>query len=76
MHGEIERHLERSGLAWTHLRRSQFMQVYFREVQTIVTEDAFYLPMGQQRLAPVDVAGIATVACWCARADTTATAPT
>src|SRR5262249_12397242 len=45
MHGEIERHLERSGLAWTHLRPSQFMQVYVREAQTIVKEDAFYLPM-------------------------------
>src|SRR5215470_970181 len=62
MHGEIERHLERSGLAWTHLRPSQFMQVYFREVQTIVNEDAFYLPMGDERLAPVDVADIAKVA--------------
>src|SRR5262245_8584105 len=62
MHGEIERHLERSGLAWTHLRPSQFMQVYFREVQTIVNQDAFYLPMGHQRLAPVDVADIAQVA--------------
>ena len=62
MHGEIERHLERSGLAWTHLRPSQFMQVYFREVQTIVNEDAFYLPMGHERLAPVDVADIAKVA--------------
>ena len=41
MHGEIERHLQRSGLAWTHLRPSQFMQVYFREVHTIVNEDAF-----------------------------------
>jgi len=62
MHGEIERHLERSGLAWTHLRPSQFMQVYFREVPTIVNEDAFYLPMGHERLAPVDVADIAKVA--------------
>jgi uncharacterized protein YbjT (DUF2867 family) len=61
-HGEIERHLEGSGLAWTHLRPSQFMQVYFREVQTIVNQDAFYLPMGRERLAPVDVADIAKVA--------------
>src|SRR5215813_10855340 len=28
MHEEIERYLEASGLAWTHLRPSQFMQVY------------------------------------------------
>jgi hypothetical protein len=38
------------------------MQVYFREVQTIVNEDAFYLPMGHEWLAPVDVADIAKVA--------------
>jgi uncharacterized protein YbjT (DUF2867 family) len=45
MHEEIERYLERSGLKWTHLRPSQFMQVYLREVPTIVTENALFLPM-------------------------------
>jgi uncharacterized protein YbjT (DUF2867 family) len=45
MHAEIERYLERSGLAWTHLRPSQFMQVYLREVPTIVAESAFFLPL-------------------------------
>ena len=29
MHEEIERYLEGSGVAWTHLRPSQFVQVYF-----------------------------------------------
>src|SRR5689334_14087574 len=28
-HEKIERYLEASGLAWTHLRPSQFMQFYF-----------------------------------------------
>src|SRR5260370_28333509 len=41
MHEDIERYLERSGLAWTHLRPSQFMQVYLREAPTIVAESAF-----------------------------------
>jgi uncharacterized protein YbjT (DUF2867 family) len=31
MHEEIERYLEASGVAWTHLRPSQFMQVFLRE---------------------------------------------
>ena len=41
------------GLARIHPRPSQFMQVYFREVPTIVREDAVYRPMGHQRLAPL-----------------------
>src|ERR1700692_2701485 len=35
MHAESERYLEGSGLGWTHLRPSQFMQVYLREVPSI-----------------------------------------
>ena len=42
MHEEIERYLERSGVAWTHLRPSQFMQVFLREVPTIVGEGALF----------------------------------
>jgi uncharacterized protein YbjT (DUF2867 family) len=62
MHEEIERYLERSGLKWTHLRPSQFMQVYLREVPTIVTENALFLPMENAKLAPVDIEDIAKVA--------------
>jgi uncharacterized protein YbjT (DUF2867 family) len=59
MHAEIEQYLEESGLAWTHLRPSQFMQVYFREVPTIASEGVFYLPLENARIAPVDVEDIA-----------------
>jgi len=62
MHGEIERYLEASGLAWTHLRPSQFMQVYFREVGSIRTDRKLAVPMGDARIAPVDVEDIARVA--------------
>ncbi len=62
MHAEIERYLENSGVAWTHLRPSQFMQVYLREVPTIVAESAFYLPLEDAKLAPVDIEDIAKVA--------------
>jgi len=62
MHEEIERYLDGSGPAWTHLRPSQFMQVYLREVRTIVAEDAFFLPMADASLSPVDLADVAKVA--------------
>jgi uncharacterized protein YbjT (DUF2867 family) len=62
MHAEIERYLERSGLAWTHLRPSQFMQVYLREVPSIVAESAFFLPLEDAKLAPVDIEDIAKAA--------------
>lgn len=62
MHREIEHYIERSGLAWTHLRPSQFMQVYLREVPTIIKEDAFYLPFANIQLAPIDIADVARIA--------------
>src|SRR5215469_5324113 len=62
MHAEIERYLERSGLAWTHLRPGQFMQMYLREVPTIVAERAFFLPLEDAKLAPVDIEDIAKAA--------------
>jgi uncharacterized protein YbjT (DUF2867 family) len=62
MHADVERYLEGSGLAWTHIRPSQFMQVYFREVPTILSEGAIKLPLGNAKLAPVAVDDIAQVA--------------
>ncbi|TPL77956.1 SDR family oxidoreductase [Mesorhizobium sp. B2-3-13] len=62
MHEEIERYLEAAGMAWTHLRPSQFMQVYLRDAPTIATEGTFYLALGDTELSPVDVEDIAKVA--------------
>jgi uncharacterized protein YbjT (DUF2867 family) len=62
MHGDVEQYLERSGLEWTHLCPSQFMQVYFREAPTIASEGAIRLPLGGARLAPIDVEDIARIA--------------
>jgi uncharacterized protein YbjT (DUF2867 family) len=62
MHEEIERYLEGSGLGWTHLRPSQFMQVYLREAPTIVAESTLFLPMENAKLAPVDIEDVAKVA--------------
>jgi uncharacterized protein YbjT (DUF2867 family) len=46
MHDEIEAYIKRSGLSWTHLRPSQFMQVYLREAPSIAKA-------GVLELAPV-----------------------
>src|SRR3569623_1142932 len=62
MHEEVERYLEGAGMAWTHLRPSQFMQVYLRDAPTIAAEGAFYLALGGTELSPVDVEDIAKVA--------------
>jgi uncharacterized protein YbjT (DUF2867 family) len=62
MHDEIEAHIEGSGLRWTHLRPSQFMQVYLREAPSIATAGVLALPTGDIELSPVDLADIASIA--------------
>jgi len=62
MHGEIERRLEASGMAFTHLRAGEFMQAYFRQVSSIVTKGRLLLPMEDARIASIDVGDIAEVA--------------
>lgn len=63
-HGQIERYLERSGLAWTHLRPSQFMQTYLPGSITGVDATARELvtSLGDGRLSPVDIADVAEIA--------------
>jgi uncharacterized protein YbjT (DUF2867 family) len=62
MHKDIEEHLEKSGLAWTHLRPTGFMQEYLREAPSIINDGAFYLPLGDVRLNPVDLVDVGRVA--------------
>jgi len=62
MHGEIERRLEDSGMAFTHLRAGEFMHAYFRQVPSIVARGAFFLPMEDAKIASIDVTDIAEVA--------------
>src|ERR1700688_1554247 len=59
MHGEIEKRLEASGLAFTHLRAGEFMTTYFRQVPMIAAKSAIFLPMADARIASIDVAEIA-----------------
>ena len=62
MHGEIERRLEASGMAFTHLRAGEFMQAYFRQVPSIIAKGALFLPMEDARIASTDICDIAEVA--------------
>ncbi|MBO0867676.1 MAG: SDR family oxidoreductase [Micromonosporaceae bacterium] len=63
-HLEIEEYLEGSGLAWTHLRPSQFMQLYLPGSLTGVemSRPELRLSIGDSRMSPVDVEDIAKVA--------------
>src|SRR3984893_5199203 len=62
MHGEIERRLEASGLAFTRLPAGGFMPAYFGPVRSIVAKGALLLPMEDARIASIDVGDIAAVA--------------
>jgi uncharacterized protein YbjT (DUF2867 family) len=62
MHGEIERWLEDSGMAFTHLRAGEFMPAYFRQVRSIVAKGAMFLPMEDAKIASIDVGDVAEVA--------------
>lgn len=62
-HRQVEKQLEESGMAWTHLRPSFFMQNIERYfAPTIKEQSAFYAPMGDTKAAMVDVRDIAAVA--------------
>src|SRR5712675_3212562 len=61
MHKEIEEYLENSGLAWTHLRPTGFMQEYLREAPSIINEGAFYLALGEVRLNPIDLVDVGKI---------------
>src|SRR5713101_6514649 len=62
MHAEIERRLEASGMAFTHLRAGEFMPTYFRQVPSIIARSALSLPMEDARIASIDIGDIAGVA--------------
>jgi uncharacterized protein YbjT (DUF2867 family) len=62
MHGEIEKRLEASGMAFTHLRAGEFMPAYFRQVPNITAKGAMFLPMEEASIASIDVGDIAEIA--------------
>jgi uncharacterized protein YbjT (DUF2867 family) len=62
MHAEIEKRLETSGMAYTHIRAGEFMPSYFRQASSIVARDTLALPMEDARIASIDIGDIAEVA--------------
>ena len=62
MHREIEKRLEASGMAYTHIRAGEFMPAYFRQVPSIVGRNVLALPMEDGRIASIDIGDIAEVA--------------
>jgi uncharacterized protein YbjT (DUF2867 family) len=62
MHGEIEKRLEASGMAFTHLRAGEFMPAYFRQAPNIAAKGAMFLPMEDVKIASIDVGDIAEIA--------------
>jgi uncharacterized protein YbjT (DUF2867 family) len=61
-HTQVEQHLRAAAVSATVLRPSQFMQVYYREVSTMLADGTFAQPLGDTRLAPVDVEDVARIA--------------
>ena len=63
VHGQVERIIRGSGLAWTFLRPNSFMQnfiTYWGE--SIRRENAFFIPQGQGRVSIIDARDIADAA--------------
>jgi uncharacterized protein YbjT (DUF2867 family) len=60
-HEQIEDYLENSGLQWTHLRPSQFMQVYLREAAAMRQTGELRLPLENIRMSPVDLRDVAKI---------------
>jgi uncharacterized protein YbjT (DUF2867 family) len=63
LHRPVEKAIESSGMAWTHLRPNSFMQniVTFMS-DTIKTESTFYSASGTAEISHVDIRDIAAVA--------------
>lgn len=62
MHGEIERVLAASGVAYTNLRAGELMHSYFRAVPVLRSAGELRLPMANQRIASIDPADVAEAA--------------
>lgn len=67
-HGQVEKYLERSGIAWTHLRPSFFMQNLLG-MAGMIKSGALYAPTGNGRAPFVDLRDIAAVAAACLSED-------
>lgn len=63
VHRPVERAIEESGIAWTHLRPNGFMDnMHNYMAGTIKSQNAFYSSVGDAKISHVDVRDIAAVA--------------
>lgn len=62
LHLETEKEIERSGMAYTHLRPNGFMQNTLMHAGTIKTQGAWYAPFGESKESCVDARDVAAVA--------------
>ena len=63
IHRPVERSIEESGIAWTHLRPNSFMQNFVTyETDSIRTQGTLRIPCGEARIAHIDARDIARVA--------------
>jgi uncharacterized protein YbjT (DUF2867 family) len=61
-HGEIEKMIEDSGIAFTMVQPASFFQNYLSFAETIKSQNVFYLPLGEGKISLVDTRDIADVA--------------
>jgi uncharacterized protein YbjT (DUF2867 family) len=61
-HGVIENHIRKSGVPYTFLRPTLFMQGLLNFQETISSQDALYAPAGNAKVSVVDVRDIASIA--------------
>jgi uncharacterized protein YbjT (DUF2867 family) len=66
MHGAGEKALEASGLAWTHIRPTSFMQNFFAQLGGILTQGKIFNCAGNGRIPFVDARDVGAVAAACA----------
>jgi uncharacterized protein YbjT (DUF2867 family) len=61
-HGQVEQHLAQSGLAYTLLRPSSFMQNFLLSAQQVADQGVLYGMFGEGRVAFIDARDIAAAA--------------
>lgn len=62
-HGEVEKMIEDSGIPFTFLRPNGFMQNFVNSMaDSIKTQNAFYMPIGDAKVSLVDTRDLAAVA--------------
>jgi uncharacterized protein YbjT (DUF2867 family) len=61
-HGQVEQHLERSGLSYTLLRPSNFMQNFLMSAQPVAEQGVLYGMLDEGRVGFIDTRDIAAVA--------------